>query len=127
MKIKTYIVSFFILTLNMFFTTCQANWKWKDPTKPSEAVTVNAKLKDSGDFVVNMILVSPERTIASINGKIVKVGDKINEAIVVAIEETKVFLRTMTNTTFSVSLYSYIVEKKFHQKEGVNNENNTQS
>lgn len=75
-----------------------------DPTKPA------LENDDSGP-VVKMIKLSPGPAIASISGKMVKVGDEINGMKVVAIEHDAVLLRTADNSLLSIPICHYVIEK----------------
>ena len=71
-----------------------------DPTRPPAALQ-----KDERDTEITpaapqlqSILISPKRRVATINGQIVHVGDKVGEAQVVKITENEVVLRNGKET-----------------------------
>jgi MSHA biogenesis protein MshK len=72
----------------------------QDPTRPPATLDrpgeSGAVVAASGP-VLQSILISPGRTIATISGQTVKVGDKVGEASVVKISETEVVLRNGRN------------------------------
>ncbi|CAL7964125.1 MSHA biogenesis protein MshK [Gammaproteobacteria bacterium] len=104
------------IRINLFFgvliaisscTLSPISFALRDPTRPVLAEYGN----DSGDPVVKMIKLSSGQAVANINGKMVKVGDEINEMKVVAIERDAVLLRTSDNTLISIPICHSVVEK----------------
>ncbi|MGI9236210.1 MAG: hypothetical protein ACR2QZ_02380 [Woeseiaceae bacterium] len=62
----------------------------RDPTKPYTAVE---RVRTAAPrFVVNAIIISPERRVAIVNGRRVAVGGSIGDAIVTAIEKDQLVL-----------------------------------
>lgn len=65
-----------------------------DPTRPPAAANAEAPAGEAtAGPVLQSILVSPHRAEAIVDGKTVKVGDKVGEATVVKITESEVLLR----------------------------------
>jgi MSHA biogenesis protein MshK len=66
-----------------------------DPTRPPALIMApdEAKVAVPASPVLQSVLISPLRRVATINGQIVKVGDKIGDAKVVKIAESEVVLR----------------------------------
>ncbi len=62
----------------------------RDPTRPYTARELTAAT--SPRFVVNAIIISPERRVAIVNGRRVSVGDSVGNATVIAIEKEKMIL-----------------------------------
>lgn len=62
----------------------------RDPTRPYTARQPSAATAPR--FVVNAIIISPERRVAIVNGRRVNVGDSIGNATVVAIEKEEMIL-----------------------------------
>lgn len=62
----------------------------RDPTRPYTARELSAATAPR--FVVNAIIISPERRVAIVNGRRVGVGDSVGNATVIAIEKEKMVL-----------------------------------
>ena len=62
----------------------------RDPTRPYSARELTAATAPR--FVVNAIIISPERRVAIVNGRRVNVGDSVGNATVIAIEKEKMIL-----------------------------------
>ena len=68
----------------------QADEPLRDPTRPySPSQDVHAS---SPRFVVNAIIISPQRRVAIVNGRRVTVGDSLGGATVIAIEKNQLVL-----------------------------------
>ena len=83
-----------------------AQAQFEDPTRPpnfSELASNAAQDSSAPAWQLSSILVSPQRSIAIINGKTVKQGDRIGNARVLKIQTTGVILRT-GEETFTVKL-----------------------
>jgi MSHA biogenesis protein MshK len=68
----------------------------QDPTRPPAALDRAAESGTGAAVtgpVLQSVLISPRRTMATISGRTVKVGDKVGEARVIRISETEVVLR----------------------------------
>lgn len=65
-----------------------------DPTRPANASnTASSETKVTSSWDLSSILVSPQRSIAIINGKTVRTGETLSGASVLSINETGVKLR----------------------------------
>lgn len=65
-----------------------------DPTRPPLENTIGDIAPTSGEKpVLQSVLISPLRVEAIINGRTVKVGDKVGDAKIVKISESEVLLR----------------------------------
>lgn len=62
----------------------------RDPTRPYSARERMAATAPR--FLVNAIIISPERRVAIVNGRRVGVGDSVGNATVIAIEKEKMIL-----------------------------------
>jgi hypothetical protein len=62
----------------------------RDPTRPYTARELSATTAPR--FVVNAIIISPERRVAIVNGRRVSVGDSVGNATVIAIEKEEMVL-----------------------------------
>lgn len=62
----------------------------RDPTRPYTAREIGAATTPR--FVVNAIIISPDRRVAIVNGRRVGVGDSVGNATVIAIEKEKMVL-----------------------------------
>ena len=60
-----------------------------DPTRPGSAFGSTSAKK----YQLESVLVSPQRTIAIINGTIVSVGDRLGNRVVFSIDKEKVVLK----------------------------------
>ena len=67
----------------------------RDPTRPpaASAKEVSGKIEQSG-WILQSVLISPERRYAIINGEVVPLGGSIAGAELVAVAEERVTLRT---------------------------------
>jgi len=95
----------------------------RDPTKPLTAADINVESNNSG-LAVMMIRLGGDGAAANVNGKMVKVGDEINGARVVAIASTAVEFQAVDKTKFSVPLHSYIIKHNLSQVKGEQHGNN---
>lgn len=77
-------------TLIVVANLCLGAEFMRDPTRPYTARELSAATAPR--FVVNAIIISPERRVAIVNGRRVKVGDSIGNATVIAIEKEKMVL-----------------------------------
>ncbi|KRB84723.1 hypothetical protein ASE07_04165 [Noviherbaspirillum sp. Root189] len=66
-----------------------------DPTRPPAALQKDERETENVPAAPELqsVLISPKRRVATINGQIVHVGDKVGEAQVVKITENEVVLR----------------------------------
>ena len=64
----------------------------RDPTRPYSPV--KGFRASSPSFVVNAIIISPERRVAIVNGRRVAVGGSLDGATVIAIEKDHLILET---------------------------------
>ena len=66
-----------------------------DPTRPPVLLVApeDAKVAAPASPVLQSVLISPVRRVATINGQIVKIGDKIGDARVVRVAESEVVLQ----------------------------------
>ena len=101
---------FYTVIFVTLWSVFPASFALRDPTQPA---LTTADLGDGSDLVVMMIMVGKGHTIANVNGKMVKVGDKINDAKVVAIEPNAVIFHTAEKSKFSVPLHRVVVKKNF--------------
>lgn len=62
----------------------------RDPTRPYSVREQTAATAPR--FLVNAIIISPERRVAIVNGRRVGVGDSVGNATVIAIEKEKMIL-----------------------------------
>ena len=67
-----------------------------DPTKPPARFAAPTDDAASGP-VLQSVLISPNRRIAIISGKTVKIGDKFGDAVVASIQDNRVVLRSGSN------------------------------
>jgi hypothetical protein len=100
---------FLILLLSNF---ALADTVLNDPTKPADQAP---SAVNSSGLMVNMIIIGSKNARASVNGKMVKVGEEINGAKVIAIERTAVKFSKADNSEFLVPLHSYIVKEAKHE------------
>lgn len=79
----------------VLFSTPVALFGFSDPTQPmGQAVTPHAApSRPGGGPVLQSTLVSPQRRLAVISGKQVRVGDTVNGAVVTEISQFEVRLR----------------------------------
>lgn len=68
-----------------------------DPTRPfvpqsSQAAVVRMANAPSAHFLLQAILISPERKFATLNGKIYFVGDRLGDAVIVDIQPSSVVI-----------------------------------
>jgi hypothetical protein len=107
MKIASPHTSWF---LGMILILPVVSFALRDPTQPA---SLTAASKNDGALVVKMIKSSKDNSesIAYVNDKMVKVGDKVNDAEVVAIESNAVLFRTNDNKLLSVSINHYVIKK----------------
>jgi len=80
------------LLLSCLAITCFAEEKLRDPTRPYTAV--ERKAVAAPRYVVNAIIVSPERRVAIVNGQRVGVGESVDNATVISIERQQLVLET---------------------------------
>lgn len=64
-----------------------------DPTRPPDQIGYAPSQTTSSGPVLQSVLISPQRRVAIISGKTVKVGDKFGGAHVMSISESEVVLR----------------------------------
>lgn len=68
-----------------------------DPTRPTNGITHNpARADGRTPWVLTATLVSPQRSLATINGRLLARGEQIDKATVVAIDASSVLLREGT-------------------------------
>lgn len=84
----------------------QVSFALNDPTRPATPGSGS-----NSDFVVKMIKFYQGQAVANVSDKVVKVGDEINGAKVIAIEHDNVLFRAADGSLFSVSVNSYVVKK----------------
>ena len=87
------ILAALLCVLNASTATAQA---LRDPTRPPPAESARGaagRIEQSG-WVLQSVLISPERRYAIINGEVVKLGGSIAGAELVAVAEERVTLRT---------------------------------
>ncbi|MCP5091675.1 MAG: general secretion pathway protein GspB [Gammaproteobacteria bacterium] len=77
-------------TLIVVANLCLGAEFMSDPTRPYTARELSAAT--TSRFVVNAIIISPERRVAIVNGRRVSVGDSVGNATVIAIEKEKMVL-----------------------------------
>lgn len=106
---------FYAVIFVTLWSVFPASFALRDPTQPA---LTTAGLGNDSDLVVMMIMVSKGHATANVNGKMVKVGDKINEARVVVIEPTAVTFHTAEKGKFSVPLHRQIVKKNISNVKG---------
>jgi hypothetical protein len=99
----------------------------RDPTRPIGVEEITKNTGKYGSFNIRMIVVKNGNSFVDVDGVIVKVGEQINGATVVAIKENGIVLRGADNIIFQSSFYHGIVKKNFSKqntstKEGVDNE-----
>jgi MSHA biogenesis protein MshK len=66
---------------------------YRDPMRPYEAPAEAGARAEPVRWRLSTVLVSPERRVAVINGRICREGDRVDGALVVAIERRSVRLR----------------------------------
>ncbi len=101
---------FYLVIFVTLWSVFPESFALRDPTQPA---LTTADLGNDSDLVVMMIMVGKGRTTANVNGKMVKVGDKINETKVVAIEPNAVTFYTTEKGKFSIPLHRTMVKKNF--------------
>ena len=79
----------------------------RDPTRPPDAVVKPVAAADAEGEVLQSILVSPRRREAMISGRVVKQGDMVGDAQVIAIRDSEVVLRD-GNTQRVLRLYPQV-------------------
>lgn len=79
----------------------------RDPTRPPNAVAAPHAAADAEGEVLQSILVSPRRREAMISGRVVKQGDTVGDAQVIAIRDSEVVLRD-GNTQRVLRLYPQV-------------------
>jgi len=85
-----------LMKLILFFISCQSviAMAFDDPTRPPSfrAISSETEKKTSGSFVLSSILISPQRSVAIINGRTVQLGDWLGNFQVHSIDKTSVTL-----------------------------------
>jgi len=82
-----------LLLLGMLTTgLAHADEALRDPTRPYSPI--KGPRASSPGFVVNAIIISPERRVAIVNGRRVTVGGSLHGATVVSIEKNYLILET---------------------------------
>ncbi len=76
------------------FTSTAAAQTLRDPTRPPAAKGSAAGKSEPSAWVLQSVLISPERRYAIINGEVVALGGSIAGAELVAVAEERVTLRT---------------------------------
>ena len=72
--------------------TAYADQPLRDPTRPY--TPIKGPRASSPSFVVNAIIISPERRVAIVNGRRLAVGGSLDGATVVSIEKDHLILET---------------------------------
>lgn len=72
--------------------TAYADLPLRDPTRPY--TPIKGPRASSPSFVVNAIIISPERRVAIVNGRRLAVGGSLDGATVMAIEKDHLILET---------------------------------
>ncbi|MBF0136953.1 MAG: hypothetical protein HQL65_12000 [Magnetococcales bacterium] len=83
-----------ILVIGLFIlpsASANAANAWRDPTAPHGQTKKENPHAETG-FALSLLLVSPERQLAMINGSLVKIGDRVEEAMVKSITPAGVLL-----------------------------------
>lgn len=96
-------IAFFFLCMTM------QSVAMRDPTRPPAEQLVKIGATEDKRFVVNSILHAADRHHAVINGQVVKVGDTINGAKVLKIEQNQVQLIEGT-TIIQIPIFKKIKE-----------------
>lgn len=100
MKKVVFILASLLLTLN-----CTYAQELRDPTQPSYYSAgdnvYQERLRQS--YRLHSVLVGPDRRVAVINGKRVRVGEKVDEAVVQKISKSSVTLQ-IPGTVFVINL-----------------------
>lgn len=102
---------FYLVIFVTLWSIFPASFALRDPTQPA---LTTADLGDGSDLVVMMIMVGKGYATANVNGKMVKVGDKINDAKVVVIEPNAVTFYTAEKGKFSVPLHRVVVKENIY-------------
>ena len=84
--LRVVIVTMLVIVAN----PCHAADSMRDPTRPYTHHEQRAATAPR--FLVNAIIISPERRVAIVNGRRVGVGDSVGNATVIAIEKEKMIL-----------------------------------
>lgn len=96
------LVAFFCLYSPVCLPTEQALRGLKDPTEPLRGVRAAGNAGQQVHWIVQGIFHNPESVFAVVNGQVVRVGDRIDGAIVNEIGDNRVLL---TNSEKRVELY----------------------
>lgn len=83
-------LSIITLLLTFVASVCLGDEALRDPTRPYTAAERRAVATPR--FVVNAIIVSPERQVAILNGRRVGVGASVDNATVVSIDKDELIL-----------------------------------
>lgn len=83
-----------MLLLALLVGPAQADDLLRDPTRPPASVeSVRVAPLASGSWTLSSVLFSPQRRVATINGKTVQEGDRVDDARVLRIEAAAVYLQ----------------------------------
>lgn len=101
-----------------FFFLCAVmqSFAMRDPTRPPAGQLAQMGAKEDKRFVVSSILHAADRHHVVINGQVLKVGDTINGAKVIKIEQDQVQLLEGA-TAIQVQIYKKIKEPVVANKE----------
>lgn len=94
---KMYLTSILALLFCVHAVSPATGENLPDPTRPPAAFqdeVRHAGEPSSSAPVLQSVLIGPKRSIATISGRIVKLGDKLGDARVVKISETEVVLQS---------------------------------
>ncbi|MFV2061474.1 MAG: hypothetical protein ACC653_12380 [Gammaproteobacteria bacterium] len=112
MLIKS-VAIFILLFLVIKFNTVMANTLF-DPTRPPGAQTQKQSKPSSKRYPswrLSSILIASERKIATINGKLLRKGDRVNGATLIDIQSWNVTL-VKNNKTFKVYMFKKLKVRK---------------
>jgi len=82
----------------------------RDPTRPPQGIAAREPGAETANWRVTAILISPQRRVATVNGKAVQIGDRVSGARVVEIAPGAVRLRD-SRKEFTVRLQTQRIKE----------------
>lgn len=89
----------------------------RDPTKPMLSATLNESMSHMGraGVVVSAIIFSPDRKVATVNGRYLSVDDKIGNLQIVSIAQDDVTFKDEQGE-FSIPVNSYVIKQEVNEE-----------